>query len=102
MTEVLKPSECSVRVGAPSMTRTRCPLPKLCRGERSGPSARLRGSLTKVHPPDGLAYERTLEDAGSVLWLRLVYEMAATDLSRSTSASPSIGLRKNPIAPRSK
>ena len=25
------------------------------------------GHLTKVHPPDGLAYERTLEDAGSVL-----------------------------------
>ena len=39
---------------------------------------------------------------GCFLWLRLVYEMAATDLSRSMSASPSIGLRKNPIAPRSK
>jgi hypothetical protein len=47
MTEALRASELSVCVGAPSMTRTRCPLPKLYSGERSGPSARLRAALPR-------------------------------------------------------
>jgi len=70
MTEALKPSELFGLRWRSLDDQNALPL------YRNGVAANAQalrqdsGHLTKVYPPDGLAYERTLEDAGSVGNLR--------------------------------